>query len=458
MSSTLIAEQRTVIVYDESVPARRSQHNVRAWLTNPWFVAAVAFAARLAYMLILKTWDIRTGQNHFAFGYETGSIARSIAAGHGFASPFRNVDTGPTAWIAPSYPYFCALVFKLLGTFTAASAVVILGVNSLFSALLIVPLMRIAERLFSRATAITTAWIWALVPYFMCWPASWVWEAGVSAFLVVALVGYGLDLPEATARRWLCFGALGGVAILTNPALLTFLPVISLWAVWRSRSRSVALQRAVIAGLMCVAVISPWLVRNRVVMGQWVFLRDNFAFEFTIGNYPGGSGMGWAGLHPAVNDRIMKEYKERGELAFLAARADYPRRFVTEHRDDFVRETVHRFTAFWDGTSLNWTRFAEDIWQPLPFFAVTLAALFGWVLAMRGRMRRYTMADAPDGAWMLGLCCLLYPWPYYITYVQTRYRHAIEPLLVMLGAYLLVSVAQGMRGQWKLVWKFPASS
>jgi Dolichyl-phosphate-mannose-protein mannosyltransferase len=428
MSSTLVAEPRLAT-------SRASSHRAAVWtlLSNPWVIAGMALLARVAYMAVLKTWVFSAGYNHFAFGYETGSIARSIAEGKGFASPFRNLDTGPTAWIAPLYPYFCAGVFKLFGVFSAASAIIILGTNCIVSALTVVPLFRVGDRIFGRSTAILTAWIWALVPYFMCWPAAWIWEIAFSAFLVVALVQSALDLPDAPKRLWLRFGALGGITILVNPALLTVLPVAALWAVWRSRTPSLALRRAVLAGLVSIVVFSPWMVRNRVVLGKWVFVRDNFAFEFAIGNFPGGSGMGWSVLHPAQNDRLMNEYATRGEIAFLAARADYPKNWMTRHTREFAQQTLHRFTAFWDGTSQHWTKFPTDIWRPLPFFALTVLALLGCLLAVGNRI---------SAGWLIGFCCLLYPWPYYLTYAQTRYRHAIEPLLVLLAAYFGVELAK----------------
>jgi 4-amino-4-deoxy-L-arabinose transferase-like glycosyltransferase len=446
MSSPALAPQRPAAdaAPHRSGPGRSFWQRFGVLVTNPWFIAGMAFAARLAYMLVLKTWHIRADQNHFAFGYETGSIARSIAEGKGFASPFRNVDTGPTAWIAPIYPYFCALVFKLFGVFTPLSAVVILGVNSLFSAATVLPLHRIAARTFNRSTATLAAWMWALVPYFMCWPAAWVWEAGVSACLVCLIISVAYDLPQAATRRWLLFGLIGGAAVLTNPALLTLLPIAALWAVRKADVRAIAFRRALLAGLVCVAVLSPWLVRNRVVMGKWVFIRDNFAFEFSLGNYPGGSGMGWAGLHPAINDRVMKEYSQKGELTFLAARTDFPKTYVTQHTSEFAQQTLHRFTAFWDGTSLYWNRFAEDVWQPLPFFTLTVLAALGCALAIGTRVL---------GALMTALCCVLYPWPYYITYPQTRYRHAIEPLLVMFMAHFLVALVDRAKERWKSVRK-----
>src|SRR2546427_10404075 len=39
-----------------------------------------------------------------------------------FSSPF-HLDTGPTAWVTPVYPYLVALVFRLFDSYSAASAI-----------------------------------------------------------------------------------------------------------------------------------------------------------------------------------------------------------------------------------------------------------------------------------------------------------------------------------------------
>ncbi|MGC1368142.1 MAG: hypothetical protein WA829_20785, partial [Candidatus Acidiferrum sp.] len=101
----------------------------------------VALALRVAWILIVHSYIIpvaqvhppmSSGDPHFSFGFEIGSIAHSIVTGHGFGSPFGPI-TGPTAWIAPLYPYLCAAVFKMFGVFTPGSAFVLLFLNSLFS-------------------------------------------------------------------------------------------------------------------------------------------------------------------------------------------------------------------------------------------------------------------------------------------------------------------------------------
>src|SRR5258708_35369788 len=109
------------------MPERKSE-------TRVWVIVAVAFTARLALMTIGHTYRFAPRDDHFGFGWETGRIARAIALGHGFSDPFHGA-TGPTAWIAPLYPYLLAAVFKISGVYSAASAWVALAGNSIFSAL-----------------------------------------------------------------------------------------------------------------------------------------------------------------------------------------------------------------------------------------------------------------------------------------------------------------------------------
>src|SRR5271155_3459350 len=59
---------------------------------------------------------------------EPSRIAASIARDQGFSSPFR-VDTGPSAWIPPIYPYLLAGIFRVFGVFTVASYWVAVAMN-----------------------------------------------------------------------------------------------------------------------------------------------------------------------------------------------------------------------------------------------------------------------------------------------------------------------------------------
>src|SRR6266852_1333978 len=107
-----------------------------------WLVLA-AFAVRLAFLFVLQTY--RPGRmDDYSIPSETTNVAMSIARGHGFSSPLNGDPTGPTAWIPPAYPYFVALVFRFFGVMTQSSIIFIFVVQSLLSALTILPILGIA--------------------------------------------------------------------------------------------------------------------------------------------------------------------------------------------------------------------------------------------------------------------------------------------------------------------------
>jgi len=407
---------------------RQTQH-----ATAIWWIALAAFLARAAYILLLHTYRVPAA-DPFALGMESGSIARSLAAGEGFASPFR-ISTGPTAWVAPVYPLLCALAFKLFGIYSQAAALAILLLNSVFSALTAVVLYHLARRSAGEGVALAAASLWALAPPFMKWAAEWAWDMSVSALLVSLLLLVALQLEEEpTTRRWAWFGILAGLAALTNPALLTLVPWIGLWLAWRLRRRSA--RWLALAALLAVAITAPWMLRNRLALGEWVFVRDNFGFEFHLGNYHNSNGMGWRGLHPTVNARELDRYVAMGELKYIATAQREAFDFVQAYPAEFARLCWVRARAFWDGTCLYYA-FQPRPWTPALYGAFSFLGLLGLVFAATRRMAG------------VGLFCwiVVYPAPYYLTYPQPRYRHAVEPVLLLLATWLVAEIAREFRNR-----------
>lgn len=365
--------------------------------------------------------------NTFAFGFETGSIAASIATGHGFSSPF-GVGSGPTAWIAPLYPFLCAMIFKVLGVFTIASAIAVLVMNSVFSALTCVTIYLIAERTVGREVGLWAGWTWAVIPFFMRWPITWVWDMSLSALLMSLLFLFTLQASRSASwKKWLGLGLLWGLAALTNPALLAFLPASTIWLAYQFRDKwRQFVPLIAIAALACLVVVAPWLIRNRLVFGEWVFIRGNFGFEFDLGNYHYSNGMGWCGRHPTQNKRFLAEYLRLGERTFVAEHARQGMEFVRRYPGEFGQLCLRRFTAFWDGTSLNYVPFDE--WRPWMFFLLSLVTLWGLVLAI---------GEKVPGSLLAAGLLLLYPLPYYITFPSARYRHALEPEMLILSVYFV---------------------
>src|SRR5579885_459584 len=88
--------------------------------TSYFWLFAVGFACRIAYILLAHTYRVKPDQDYFSFGYEMGRIGRALAIGRGFADPF-GAQTGPTAWEPPLYPYLISVVFRVTGVYTHAS-------------------------------------------------------------------------------------------------------------------------------------------------------------------------------------------------------------------------------------------------------------------------------------------------------------------------------------------------
>ena len=400
---------------------------------HPYAVAAaLAFAVRLTLILVRRTYEFPTS-DPFYFGMETGSIARSIASGEGFSSPFRG-STGPTAWIAPVYPAMCAAVFKLLGIYSAASAICILIINSVFSALTCFAIGGIARRTVGERVGIISAFLWGVLPHFAKWPTEWAWDMSLSALLAGLAIWLTLEIAnQSSLRRWILYGVLWGAITLTNPALLTLLPVAAVWlyAAWRGER---FWANAATAAVICTLFVAPWMVRNRIEMGRWVFVRDNFGFELHMGNYHGSNGMGWQGLHPAVNPAEYAKYRRLGELAYVDQAGASARDFIRESPGEFAQLCWTRLTGFWDGTPMGYSTKPWP-WTPATFAIASLVALAGLLWA--------TWKRVPGSGlyWWLAI----YPLPYYVTYPQTRYRHAIEPEMLLLLVCVVAAAMDWMR-------------
>ena len=398
-------------------------------------IFSAGFFLRFAYVLWLKTY-VQVPGNVCPYALEVSSIAAHIARGQGFSSPFLH-DTGPTAWVGPVYPYFVAIVFKLFGVYTNRSALVLLGIQCLTAAATGVVIYSLGKQTLGEKIGLWSAWVWTVSPIFFRWPASWIWDFAASALLLAVILTVTLDIEAfGTRRQWLLLGLLWGVTALTNPALLSVLPFSFGCALLGRRWRAQA-TNAVLAMALCLAVVSPWAIRNAVVFGHPVFLRSNFWFEFHIGNYHYSNGMGYFGFHPGSNPWQLQKYIELGEQGYINWSKQQALSFVRQYPKEFLDLSLHRMLWFWDGTPLLYQ--AQEWWKPWEFWPFSATAWLGWIFLLTRRPRGWVLYSA---------CMVAYPLPYYIVYPIAKYRYAIEPEMLLLSIYLasvLLSEIRGLR-------------
>jgi hypothetical protein len=425
-----------------SMETRASRFTVRAAF---W----AAFLVRVAYLTLAHTYRMRPFPDHFEFGWEMGRIGRALVTGYGFSDPFVG-HTGPTAWVGPLYPLLIALVFKLAGVYTLTSAWILLTLNSLFSALTVFPLAAIGQRCFAttgRAASISrwAVWLWALYPAAMQYAVRWVWETSLSTLLFTCAFALVLRMHQQTGakqrpavRDWALFGLIWGLIALLNPALVLFLPAAGVWVlVGQRRDFKRGLAGAVLSGLIFLATLAPWMVRNARVFHHFVPLRANFGAELCLGNGPGATGLLMEYHHPAKDPQQLRLYAALGEYRYAQTRGELARRTIQANRTLFVQNTLKRLDFFWfgvpaasDGSAVS--HFARS----LNFGFLSTAGLLGLLLALRRRIY---------GAWLFAFAFLTLPAVYYLVTVHARFRHPLEPLIALLGVFLFQS-AERRRG------------
>jgi 4-amino-4-deoxy-L-arabinose transferase-like glycosyltransferase len=405
----------------------------------PWLVFWAAFAVRVLYITLAHTYRIKTFDDHLPFGQEMGRIARALATGYGFSDPFRG-HTGPTAWVGPLFPLLLGGVFKIFGVFTAQSAWLIFTLNSLFSALTACTVWEIGARCFNRKVALWSAWIWALYPAAMQYAVRWVWETSLTTFLVSWALVVALRMrspsttkaaPELTAANWALFGLVWGLAGLSNPAMLILLPACGVWVLagapdWRRQVGGVLL-----AALLFTACFGPWVWRNWTVFHHFVPARGNFGAELYMGNGPGANGLLMEYDHPIQAPDQLRLYTRMGEIAYAKMRGEKALAAMRADPGNFVRNSFKRVYFFWAGVphpenALPWVEYARGF----NFVFGSVCGLLGLALALWRKV---------PGAALLAWAFLLLPLVYYGVTVHARFRHPLEPLMVVLGVYLFQS-------------------
>lgn len=400
-------------------------------------MVALSFVLQVATIGVFHQYRFRRGDDHFAFGWEMGRVGRSIAQGEGFSNPYGD-NTGPTAWEPPLYPYLIGGVFKVFGIYSTRSAWVLLMLNCLFSALTCIPIFFIARKVFGETVAWWSAWIWALLPYEWYWAVHWVWDTTFGPLLLALIFWISLELQERGRwKMWAVYGGLWGVVALSNPSLLSFLPFSGLWIWWRRHKNGMAsIGGVVLASAICLGLIAPWMVRNYQVFHRPVFIRDDFGLQFRLGNGPGAQGMLMAYMQPNLNVLEFREFKQLGELKYAERCKEIAFHWIAADPGRFLRTSVKRFVYYWAGVPKpSGSRVPFDFRNSL-YLAWSVLAIWGVARAVRKKI---------SGAWLFLWLVLMYPAVYYFVYPHARYRHPIEPELLIVSVFLLSEVERRHR-------------
>jgi 4-amino-4-deoxy-L-arabinose transferase-like glycosyltransferase len=402
----------------------------------------VALALRLAVMVFVYPERLNPARDYWRFGGEAGRIARSITEGKGFSSPFF-ADTGPTAWLTPVYPYLLAGIFKIFGIDTKASALAILSLDCLFSALTCIPIIFIARKSFGERTARWAGWFWAFFPLSIYFAADFIWDTTVTTLLLAVLFWMVLHLEDSSSRwRWAGFGAFAGFAALTDPIVMSVAPFLGLWAWWRLYRRrqsgrlwSSWLAPGAASVVVVILVVSPWFVRNYRDFREFIPLRSGFWFEMYCGNNRDSWHWDPPGYHPSDNEAEWHEYQQLGEVKYMTLKKKEVLAFIGGHKALYVMQTLRRIVYIWTGFwSIDPRYLSQEPFDPPNIFFCTAMT----ILMLLGLRRASQMNFQVAMPYLILLA--FFPIAYYLSHPEDYHRVPIDPFFVILAAHAISSL------------------
>jgi 4-amino-4-deoxy-L-arabinose transferase-like glycosyltransferase len=406
-----------------------------------WLILLVAGGLRFGY-----AWneqrkipaELLTGR----FQQETGNIAYSLATGKGFSSPWLR-ESGPTAYLAPVYPLLLAGIFRIFGIETIRSFFAAASLNILFSTVACVPIFYAGKRIASAGVASAAAWFWAVLPNAVIFPFEWIWDTSLSALLAATLLWAALWVAESPrSRDWCAYGLLWGLALLTNPAFGSLLPFLIGWAAYRARGpRLLRLQRLTFAAACTVLCCIPWTIRNYTRFHKFVPLRSALGLALYLQNNEN------YGDHPRLwpynitREREVYRFFRMGESDFMDEEMHKALQFILSHPRAEFRLCGYRFLSFWTGTPNPLRDFldTDSLFLRIVFvsgFLLVAGTAAGIVILFR---------KCNGFAFPLASFPVIFPLVYYLTNGSLRYRHPIDPILVLLFAVAAITALHRAR-------------
>jgi hypothetical protein len=289
---------------------------------------------------------------------EPTAVARALSERGAFADPYATMPTGPTAHLAPAWPVALAVLFRLAHGDLASVSKLAFVATAVLWALTLLALPVISREIWgTEAPGLIGLWI-GMLPLV---PITPIWEAVPSA----AGLAWGCVAMMRCAPR-ICGLIAGGLALL-NPVAAHGMAVF-----WLVRRRPGVKEVALFAAFG-VLVVVPWIVRNFIVLGHFVPVRDNFGLEFKLA-YRDQATLTLAELlnaksttpHPNESAAEGMRLRSVGEVVYMNACAAEAIGWIREHPGKAVRLTLQR-AVLW------WFPYRKDL---VPYPLLTCAAAF----------------------------------------------------------------------------------
>jgi 4-amino-4-deoxy-L-arabinose transferase-like glycosyltransferase len=224
----------------------------------------IAVAVIVAALLRIA-WAVRHGLAIDQDGAEYARIAQNLLAGRGYVGIF---DRGPQLNYAPLYPLMIAGVSLVLRSTELAAR----AINIAFGAALVIPMFKIAERLYGRRVAGTVTALVVFHPALIALAASTYAEGPYLTLLMSGLLFLMKWVADRRIGAGIAAGGLFGIAYLVRPEAFVFaggFVTAGLAAALFTRERRATLFGALALAATFAVVASPYVAFLTLTTGRF---------------------------------------------------------------------------------------------------------------------------------------------------------------------------------------------
>ncbi len=365
-------------------------------------------------------------------------LARNLASGSGFsydrAAP-SSAELPPQRFgRAPGYPAFLAIVSVLapLPASPQSVPVSIKVVQAVVGAIGVVLIGALAGRVAGPTAGALAAVIASAYP-----PLVWICAYALSealysvlALLSVCTLWSVIDRTGARATTTdvggvVLAGLIAGLAALTRPSMVVFLPICALWlAVRRLRWQAPAF----IVG--AALVVGPWSIRNVLETGRFVLIAPQAGVNFWMGNHALAIGEGDLAANPILKTADIALRRQHPGLDAVQLEPIYRREAfaqISAHPVWWVKLLARKFFYQWIPVGPSYRLHSVRYYGAS---LVSYALVFP--LALAGLVELHRRGRLPDALLLLAGSEVLVG---LIFFPQERYRiPVIDPMLIICAA------------------------
>ena len=389
------------------------------WLA---LIVSVALAIRFAWVLLFQTPPTSDAA-------EYDSLAWRLANGEGYVTS----DGTPTAFWPVGYPAFLAAVYTVFGHSWLAAGIA----NALLGTAGVALTYRLArEALPSRLSLVAAGTIAILPSHIISFTSVLRNEALHTVLVLAALIATCHLVRFPNWKNATLLGIVIGLGVYVRPILLLF-PCVVL-ALLLIRGCNVTVRMAV--GLVCIVMIvslltiSPWTVRNFIVMDYPVLIATNVGKVFLTGNGPGATG----------EYRVIpiNTFSDPSEITAYREGLRMGVEYILSEPAEWLSILPNKFFHIWASDRYNIApSIVPETYRGIVPALWVVAQLYWTVIVLAFMASLFTRS--PGGYWLkfpaiLFLLTLTYWTAFHMMFHgEGRYHMQVVPVVAIVGVHLL---------------------